>query len=59
MKWQIEFRPTATIDFEVEADTEDEAVDKAWKLFMREIPAAEWDVHYVSDMEEEEDEDDL
>ncbi len=51
MKWNVEFRATGWINFDVEADTEDEAVSMAWQMFETEGPHdAEWDVIEVSEL---------
>ena len=53
MKWEIEFRPVASFDVEVEAATEDEAVAKAWEMLKRENPPPEWDLLHVSEAEDD------
>lgn len=54
MRWVIGFKPRASEEFEVEAETEDEAVALAWTELTKDLPPAEWDVEYVSEVEEDE-----
>lgn len=43
----IEFTVSTTYDVEVQAETEDKAVQLAWERFKKDLPQAEWDITTV------------
>jgi len=52
-KFYIEFRTVAYAEYEIDADTEDDAIDQAWSLVENDIHDIEWDIDYVEQLDEE------
>lgn len=52
-KFYIEFRSVAYAEYEIEAETEEDAIDQAWSLVEHDIHDLDWDLDYVGPVEGE------